>query len=42
MKIMPFASEKEAIAWKQRKELELAGQTGDRWPVDVSQGCYGR
>ncbi len=45
MKIAPFTSEQDKIAWQKAKEQELAAQTGDRWRVDVAQGrfgCYAR
>ncbi len=41
MKIAPFANEADKVAWQKQKELELAGETGERWRVDVAQGRYG-
>ena len=41
MKIAPFASEQDKIAWQKAKERELSAQTGERWRVDVVPGRFG-
>ncbi len=42
MKIAPFDNEGDKLAWQKHKQLDLAGQTGDRWRVGVFSGRFGR